>query len=65
MRFVLEDFEWKNILGYLTVSDQVFFITNICNYIFFHSQKMSFTEVKISNKKGVTLWPLTKNVLTV
>lgn len=34
MRFVLEDFEGKNILGYLAVSDQVFFITNICNYIF-------------------------------
>ena len=42
--------------------------------IFFHTyKKVKFlvkrfslpVEVKISNKKGVTLWPLTKNVLTV
>ena len=38
--------------------------------IFFHTyRKIQFLvkrlEVKISNEKGVTLWPLTKNVLTV
>ena len=51
MRFVLEDFEWKNILGYLEVSDQVFFITNICNYIFSIVKKCLLRKLKFQTRK--------------